>query len=159
MCKRLLEKKPARKGCYKAGLAALLLYAECKLRGSPLPGEQQLLEYFLKRDVFYDSHEKTRLLLDENQGWRSIDNFFPVETMRIGLPLTMAALSVLGVGNHPALARAWGILEQKKQENGRYLLEGTLTKQPCKFGNVGEENKWITFYALLAEKYRSLACG
>ena len=44
----------------------------------------------------------------------------------------------------------------KQDENGRLKLEGTLTKQPCSFGTVGKENKWITFYALLAEKYRML---
>jgi hypothetical protein len=157
ICRRLLAKRPGRRSCYKAALAALLLYAECKLRNTPLPGSEGLLDYFLKRDVFYDSESKTQLLLDGNPGWRSIDNFFPVETMRIGLPLTMAALAVLGVGSHPALSRAWAILEQKKQPNGRFLLEGTLTRQPCKFGSVGEENKWVTFYAMFAQKYRGLA--
>ncbi len=153
ICKRLLAQKPVRKSCYKASLAALLLYAECKLRNTPLPGTEGLLEYFLKRDVFYDRAGKTKLLPDGNIGWRGIDNFFPVETMRIGLPLTIAALAVLGEGDQPGLSRAWAILEGKKQANGRYLLDGTLTKQPCKFGNVGEENKWVTFYVLLAEKH------
>jgi hypothetical protein len=156
ICRRLLAKKPARKSCYKAALAGLLLYAECAQKNVHLPGREQLLGYFLKRDVFYAGEDKMKLLPDGNPGWRGIDNFFPVETMRIGLPLTMAALAVLGAANHPALSRGWSILATKKNETGRYILEGTLTRQPCKFGKVGEENKWVTFYALLAEKHRNL---
>lgn len=155
ICRRLLAKKPNRRGCYKACVAALLLYAECKRHSIPLLGTEQLVDYFLKRDVFFSSGDKTKLLLDGKPGWRAIDNFFPVETMRIGLPLIVSALCVLGAGNHPSLDRAWEYLNSKKNVNGRWALEGTLTKQPCKFGKVGDENIWVTFYALLAEKYRA----
>jgi hypothetical protein len=155
MCRRLLAQKPNRKGCYKASVAALLLYAECKCQGTLLLNTEQLVDYFLKRDVFFTTEDKTKLVLDERPGWRAIDNFFPAETMRIGLPLIVDALSVLGAGNHLALDRAWEYLESKKNERGRLVLEGTLTKQPCKFGQVGEENKWVTLYALLAERYRA----
>ncbi len=154
ICRRLLAKRPDRKGCYKASVAALLLYAECKRQGIPLLGCEQLVEYFLKRDVFFSSGDKAKLLLDGKPGWRSVDNFFPVETMRIGLPLIVSALSILGAGNQPSLERAWEYLARKKNQDGRLALEGTLTKQPCKFGKVGDENQWVTFYALLAEKYR-----
>jgi len=98
ICKRLLANKPVRKSCYKASLAALLLYAECKLRNTILPGTEGLLELFLKRDVFYDSAGKMKLRLDGNLGWCGIDNFFAVETMCIGLPLTIA---VQGGGDQP----------------------------------------------------------
>jgi hypothetical protein len=114
MCRRLLAQKPNRKGCYKASLAALLLYAECKRQNAPLPNAEQLVGYFLKRDVFFTSDDKTRLVLDARPGWRPIDDFFPVEVQRIGLPLIMCALSVLGAGNHPALERGWVTLEGKK---------------------------------------------
>ena len=155
MCRRLLAQKPNRRGCYKASVAALLLYAECKRQGTTLRNTEQLVAYFLKRDVFFSSADKAKLVLDERPGWRAIDNFFPAETMRIGLPLIVFALSVLGAGCHPALDMAWKYLESKKNERGRLVLEGTLTKQPCKFGKVGEENKWVTLYALLAERYRA----
>lgn len=153
LCKRLLDKKPDRKSCYKATVAALLLYAECKRKGMILEGTESLLQYFINRDIFYDS-SKTKLVIDTKPGWRNIDNFFPVEPMRIGLPLIMSALSILGIGNHAAVTRGWSYLYEKADESGRYMLEGTLTKQPCAFGKVGQTNKWVTFYALLAEKYR-----
>jgi hypothetical protein len=153
MCRRLLEKKPGRRSCYKASLAALLLYSECWRKSIALPNTDSLVRYFLKRDVFYTG-DKTKLLAEGRLGWRYIDNFFPVETMRIGLPLILSALCILGVGNHPALAQAWEMLESKKNEAGHFLLEGTLTSQPCSFGKVGAENPWVTLYAYLAEKYR-----
>ena len=31
-------------------------------------------------------------------------------------------------------------------------LDGTLSKFPYNFGGVGKENKWVTFYMMLAEK-------
>lgn len=155
MCKMKLDKKPERKSCYKAAVAALLLYAECKRRGI-LPGNADALhDYFLRRDVFYSSDKtKTMYPADGRLGWRFIDNFFPVEPMRMGLPLIVAALSVLGAGRHRALDESWKLLKGKENENGRLCLEGTLTKQPCGFGKLGEENKWMTFYAMLAEKYK-----
>ena len=155
MCRRLLDRKPDRKSCYKAAIAGLLLYAECKKRNILPDNSDKLIEYFLKRDVFYSSDKsKAFYEKDGRAGWRFVDNFFPAEPMRMGLPLIVSALSVLGVGNHPALTEAWQMLKDKEDENGKLYLEGTLTKQPCSFGPVGKANKWVTFYAALAEKYR-----
>jgi len=43
-------------------------------------------------------------------------------------------------------------------ENHRYnhinLLDGTLSKQTNSFGTIGKPNKWTTFYAMFAEKYK-----
>jgi len=60
----------------------------------------------------------------------------------------------MGYGNDNRLDAAWNLLEKKKFENGRYPLERTPTQSPWKVGEVGQENKWITFYAYLAKKYR-----
>ena len=155
ICERFINKKPERKSCYKASVAGLLLYAECNRKGITFDNVNNLCNYFLKRDVFYSS-DKNKLIPDGRDGWRGIDNFFPVESMRIGLPLIMSALSILGVGNHPAMKKGWEFLESKKSEDGKLILEGTLTKQPCSFGKVGKYNKWVTFYGILAEKNRKL---
>lgn len=156
MCKRLLEKKPERKSCYKASVAALLLYASCKQKGIIFDNSNLLTEYFLKRDVFYTS-DKSNLVLNGRAGWRNIDNFFPVEPMRIGLPLILSSLCLLGVGINKGMERAWDLLQNKKNCEGKLILEGTLTKQPCSFGKVAHENKWVTFYSVLAEKYKTPA--
>lgn len=155
MCRMKLEKKPERKSCYKAAIASVLLYSECRLKGFLPPNADNLVNYFLKRSVFYSS-DKSKKFDDGRFGWRLIDNFFPVEPMRMGFMQTVAALSVLGAGNNPAMREAWNLLEERKDENGRLPLDGTLTKQPCSFGKAGTANKWVTFYAALAEKYRTV---
>ncbi|MDF2542401.1 MAG: hypothetical protein K0S47_2119 [Herbinix sp.] len=153
MCKRLLDKKPERKSCYKASVAALLLYAACKQKGITFENTDRLTEYFIKRDVFYTS-DKSTMITGGRPGWRFIDNFFPIEPMRIGLPLILSSLCILGVGDGQGMDRAWTILEDKKNDTEKLILEGTLSKQPCSFGKVGQENKWMTFYSVLADKYR-----
>jgi hypothetical protein len=152
-CNRLLKQKTGRKSCYKAAVQGLLLYAECRRKNILPNNTDKLLDYFLKRDVFY-SNDRTMNFMEGKTGWRFVDNFFPAEPMRTGLPLIVYALSVLGAGNHPALSEPWELLNVKKQESGKLKLEGTLTKYPYRFGAVGKINKWVTFYALLAEKYR-----
>jgi hypothetical protein len=155
-CQRLLKKKPGRKSCYKAAIQGLMLYAECKRKNILPDNADNLIAYFLKRDVFY-SNDRTKSFKEgrADKGWRFIDNFFPAESIRVGLPLIVSALAVLGAGNHLALTESWELLNAKKGEEGRYKLDGTLSKFPYSFGKVGDENKWVTFYALLAEKYRS----
>jgi hypothetical protein len=154
-CQRLLKQKPERKSCYKAALHGLLLYNECKRKNVLPENSDKLLNYFLNRDVFY-SNDRTVSFKEgrADKGWRFIDNFFPAEPIRVGLPLIVSALSILGAGNHSALIESWELLEAKKDRNGRLSLDGTLSKFPYNFGTVGKENKWVTFYALLAEKYR-----
>jgi hypothetical protein len=156
ICRRLLQQRLDRKSCFRASLAALLLYAECERKGISLLGDDLLVDYFVRRDVFYHSDDKETLVVGGTPGWRPIDTFFPVESMRIGLPVTMAALAILGAGRDPALDRAWALLADKRNARGWYVLEGTLAKQPCTWGTVGEENAWVTFYALLAETYRDV---
>jgi len=153
MCRMKLEKKPGRKSCYRASIATVLLYSECKLKGFLPSNSSSLLNYFLKRNVFYSSDKSMKF--DEGRfGWRLVDNFYPVEPMRMAFVQTVAALSVLGAGNDPAMQEAWDMLDERKDENDRLPLDGTLSKQPCTFGKVGVANKWITYYAALAEKYR-----
>ena len=60
----------------------------------------------------------------------------------------------MGYGTIPELARAWQILATKKNSSGQYILDFTATQALLKAGKRGEPNKWVTFYALLAEKYR-----
>ena len=155
ICERLLNKRPDRKSCYKAALETLMLYAECKLRGIVLHNSEELCAYFAKRDILYNS-EKTKLLMgaedDErgaSYGWRGIDAFHPPEPMRIGIHNTYKAATIMGLDTTPMRR----FIEAKRMENGRFNLDGTLSKQPCSFGTVKKENKYITYYIYSAEKY------
>lgn len=152
-CKRLLDKKRDRKSCYKASVAGLSLYGACYQKGMILQGKDRLVNYFMSRNVFYKSNTN-ELVVDNKVGWRSIDNFFPVEPMRIGIPIIMSSLCILSSGSHKDMDDAWQIWENKKDEQGRMSLDGTLSKQPCSFGAVGKVNKWVTFYYELAQKHR-----
>ncbi len=148
ICKRLLDKKPSRKSCYKASLAALLLYAECDASGIKLSGKDELLQYFIGRNVFFTSG-KQQLISEGKPGWRNIDCFFPAEPMRIGLPQIAAALTQLGVGECNETAYAYQLLRDKADDNMCYTLEGTLTKYPISFGKPDKLNKFVTYYAHL----------
>jgi len=145
MCNRLLYKKPDRKSCYKAAVPGLLLYAECKRKNILPQNADKLIDYFLKRDVFYTS-DKTENLFFFKDGVLS-------KFSKFGVPLIVYALSVLGAGNSPALHNGWEMIKERENKNGRLRLDGAA-KQPGVFGKDGHENKWATFYALLAEKYR-----
>jgi hypothetical protein len=144
------------KSCMKANMHILLMLAKYKKQGFELEYSNRIIDYFLNRRVFYRSDEPDRLVLPYRTGKRMIDNFFPAELFRVGLPQLLYAFSVLGAGNEPELQPAWELLENKKDQDGRYILEGTLPKSYLPRERVGKASKWITLYALLAKKYKSI---
>jgi len=150
MCKRRLDKKPERKSCYKAAVSGLLLYAACKRKNISLPNTDNLVNYFIKRGVFY-STDKTHVFIDQH----GVPKGFPSILMKIGIPLFISALSILGAGNNPGLQEVWAMMKEKEDENGRFKQEGA-SAQVGFLGKDGHENRWSTFYALLAEKYRTV---
>ncbi|MCL2202555.1 MAG: hypothetical protein FWB88_01250 [Defluviitaleaceae bacterium] len=145
MCNRLLYKKPYRKSCYKAAVPGLLLYVECKRKNMLPSNADKLVDYFLRREVFYTSDMAENLFFH-------IDGVSP-KFSKFGVPLMVYALSVLGVGDSPKMQKAWKLLYERLNENGRLRLDGS-SKQPGVYGKDGQENKWATFYAMLADKYR-----
>lgn len=44
------------------------------------------------------------------------------------------------------------VLDQHRLENGRYILTASKGVPAFKVGNVGEENKWVSLYAYLAQE-------
>jgi hypothetical protein len=142
------------KSCMKANLNVLLMLAECKKHGLEFECSDKLLHYFMKRKVFYRSDSPDTLVLGGRPGKRIIDNYFPAEPSRVGLPRLLYAFSVLGAGNKLELKEAWRSMLQKKDGEGKFILEGTLAKPYLPKERVGKPSKWVTLYALLAEKYR-----
>jgi hypothetical protein len=155
ICGRLLDKKPERKSCYKSAISGLLLYAECKRKNILPVNADNLVNYFLKREILY-SADKTKAFYDKSGSseGRVFWEFPPLDLMRIGVPLLAYALSVLGAGRNPAMQETWEVMKAKQDEAGRLPLEGAATRLPCNFGMGGQANKWATFYAILADKYR-----
>jgi hypothetical protein len=151
----LIDKyKDRHKSCIKCNNMVLLFLSECKKKNINTNIEKNLINYFWNHNLFYKSTNKSVLILNEREGWRTIDTFFPFEVMRIGLQNIIEAFSVLGYGTDKKLKEAWDTMETKKDINGKYILNGTLTKSYLPKERVGKPSKWVTFYTLLAKKYK-----
>jgi len=153
LCLHRLDKmKRIPKSCVKANMYALMFCAECKKKGIKVDIEEPLLDYFWNHNLFYRTGNTDALILNAREGWRTIDSFYPFEVMRVGLQNIVESFCALGYGNDPRLDEAWNILNSKKTSDGKYILNGTLTKSYLPKERVGKPSKWVTFYAMLAEK-------
>ena len=153
---RMKKIKHTPKSCVKNNNLALMFCAECKKRGIELNIEKSLLSYYWKHNLFYQSADLAKLILDAKIGWRTVDTFFPNEVMRIGIQNIVEAFCALGYGSDKRLDEAWDILYSNRDDEGKYTLRGTLTKSYLPKETVGKPSKWITFYALLAEKEKTV---
>ena len=109
---------------------------------------KQLIDYFLRRNGIF----KTDNLKDFVN--KDIKRFsFPI-TWKANLFEILYSISKIGYGNDKRLESAWQLLKSKKNSDGRYILDWTPTQSPWKVGKRNEPNKWMTFYAYLAYKYK-----
>jgi hypothetical protein len=144
------------KSCIKAAMHGLLLAGELHKRGRTVPWSAELIDYFLRRRLFYRMGDPARLVLDSRPGRRMTDVHFPIEVMRVGLPVLLEAFAALGVGQARELQEAWRLLDEKSDEQGRLRLEGTLNKSYLPKERRGKPSKWATLYASLALKNRDV---
>lgn len=157
LCTSKLKKfKYIPKSCVKSNYFALMVCSECKKRGIDLDITDDLLGYFWNHNIFYKTSDLSTLMMNGREGWRIIDTFHPFEPMRIGIHNIVEAFCGLGYGNDIKLQQAWDFLYSKKDIDGKYLLNSTLTKSYLPKERVGKPSKWVTFYALLAEKEKPL---
>ena len=138
------------KSCFQMTVCYLLLAVEMRKQRVACPQEAGIINYFLGREVLYRRDDPSRFV----HGCHATA-FHPPVCTRVGLHMILHALSVLGVGGEPACNRAWALLESKRGADGKYILDGTLTKPYIKMEKPGKPSKWVTFYALLAEKERN----
>ena len=156
LCLHRLDKmKRIPKSCVKANMHAVMFCAECRKKGIKTDIEEPLLDYFWNHNLFYRTDNPAALILNGREGWRAIDTFYPFEVMRVGLHNIVESLCALGYGNDPRLSDAWNILESKKTSDGKYILNGTLSKSYLPKERAGKPNKRVTFYALLAKKMQN----
>jgi hypothetical protein len=109
---------------------------------------EKLVDYFLRRDGIYKT---TNLYEFVNEDMERIS--FPI-TWRANVFEILLSLSKMGYGKNDRLERAWKILNTKRDNKGRYLLDWTPEQSPWKVGKRNEVNKWVTFYAYLAHKFK-----
>ena len=107
------------------------------------PRCEELVSYFLKRRVCFRMKRPDKPVV-----WDICNTIFPFVWMA-SLLEALYALSTLGYGKRHELTEAWELLESKKDEKGKYILDWTPSRRYSYFqpGKRGEANKWITLYA------------
>ena len=143
-------KKPnvPHKSCFQMSTSYLLLIAELHKQGMVCSQSSALIEYFLGRDVLF-RHDNPVQVVKAEMG----TTFHPPVATRIGLHQILYSLAVLDKASDPRCDRAWSLLENRCGPDGKYVIDGSLTKPYIKTEKPKKANKWVTFYALLAKKY------
>jgi len=139
--------RPRTKSCIRGSQKALMAFAALPEHWSA-PRCRDLVEYFLRRRVFYQTRKPAAIIRPE-----LTKTAFPF-TIWGSLLESIYPLSKMGYASRPEMQPAWAALESKCDSDGRYRLDESA-KTYFNPGPSGQPNKWVTFYALLALKYRS----
>ena len=117
------------------------------LAGYRMECEGALVHYFTKRNIFYRTDDMKTPMVDVMLG-----TFYPPDPIKIGAHMIVYALRVLSCApESEAMQAGYRVLDRHKLENGRYILTASKSVPAFKAGNVGEENKWVTLYAYMAQ--------
>ena len=145
--KKTNDPRKPHKSCARLTVEYLLLAAELHLQGYRTECEDALAHYFTKRNIFYRTDDMKTPMVDVMLG-----TFYPPDPIKIGAHQIIYALRVLGCApESPAMQAGYQVLNQHRLENGRYILTASKSVPAFKVGNVGEENKWVTLYAYMAQ--------
>lgn len=134
-------------GCYRQMATYLLLAAELKKLGITYPQYDRLLEFYRNHNVIFHMEHPKKVIIKEMLG-----TFYPIDHVHIGLHMIMYGLFVLYEKNHMNYTKAWEILQNNRDSEGKYILSESFEKPYFEVGSVGEPNKWVTLYCMLAEK-------
>lgn len=145
--KKINDPAKAHKSCVKITFGYLLLLAELKLLDVQIECEEQLVNYFTKRNIFYRTDDMSSIMVPV-----MTETFYPLDAIQVGVQNLMYALSILGQGESEAVQEGWKYLRLKRDSDGFYKLSKTKTVPAFKPGAKNKPNKWITLYALLIEK-------
>ncbi|MBR5110879.1 MAG: hypothetical protein IK099_11870 [Clostridia bacterium] len=146
--KKINDPRKPHKSCARLTVEYLLLAAELHLQGNRTACEDKLVHYFTKRNIFYRTDDMKTPMVDVMLG-----TFYPPDPIKIGAPMIVYALRALGCApESEAMQAGYSVLGQHRLENGRYLLTASKSVPAFKVGNVGEENKWVTLYAYMAQE-------
>lgn len=146
--KKINDPSKEHKSCVKITLGYLMLLAELKLINVHMECEEHLLQYFIKRNIFYRTDDMKTIMVPV-----MVETFYPLDAIQIGVQNLMYALSIMGKGKSEAVQEGWKYLNLNREKDGTYKLSKTKTVPAFKPGTKNKPNKWITLYALLIEKY------
>jgi len=147
--KKTNDSKLPEMGCYRQTTTYLLLAAELKKISVVLPQVELLTDFYISYHVAFRPDDYEKVIIEEMSG-----TFYPIDHVHIGLHMILYGLSILGVANNPNCEKAWALLGNKKDSEGKYILSQSFAEPYFNVGKVGNPNKWVTLYALLAEMYR-----
>ena len=146
--KKANDPRKPHKSCARLTVEYLLLVAELHLLGYRTECESKLVQYFTKRNIFYRTDDMNTPMVDV-----MLSTFYPSDPIKVGAQNILYALRVLGCQpDSEAMQAGYKVLDQHRTENGRYILTGCKSVPAFKAGNVGEENKWVTLYACMAQQ-------
>ena len=146
--KKINDPRKPHKSCARLTVEYLLLVAELHLLGCKPACEEALVHYFTKRNIFYRTDDRKTPMVDV-----MLSTFYPPDPIKIGAHNIVYALKILGCPpDSEPMQAGYQVLNQHRLENGRYVLTASKSVPAFKVGNVGEENKWITLYAYLAQQ-------
>ena len=146
--KKINHPNKPHKSCARLTVEYLLLAAELRLAGEPAACEGALAHYFTKRNIFYRTDDMKTPMVDVMLG-----TFYPPDPIKIGAHQILYALRVLGCApDSEAMQAGYEVLNRHRLETGRYILTASKSVPAFKAGNVGEENKWVTLYAYMAQE-------
>ena len=135
------------KSCARLTVEYLMLVAELHRLGIGAACESALARYFTKRNIFYRTDDMTTPMVDVMLG-----TFYPPDPIKIGAHNIVYALRVLGCApESEAMQAGYSVLNRHRLEDGRYILTASKSVPAFKAGNAGEENKWVTLYAYMAQ--------
>ena len=135
------------KSCVRGSAKALMAFAELP-EYREHPRCLALAEYFLERGGAFKNGKPDEPVSDD-----AVRTSYPI-IWRTSITEILYGLAKMGYGQDARLARAWETLEKKRNSQGCYCMDWTTSSALLKAGKPGEANKWITLYALLAQKYR-----
>lgn len=145
--KKINDPKKPHKSCARLTVEYLLLVAELNLQGYKMGCEEKLVHYFTKRNIFYRTDDMKTPMVDV-----MLETFYPSDPIKVGAQNILYALRVLGcTPDSEAMQAGYEVLNRHRLENGRYVLTASKSVPAFKAGNVGEENKWVTLYAYMAQ--------
>lgn len=145
--KKINDPKKPHKSCARLTVEYLLLAAELRLAGIAYGCERALADYFIRRNIFYRMDDRKTPMVDV-----MLETFYPSDPIKVGVQNIVYALRVLGCPvESEAMQEGYKALNRYRLDNGRYILSGSKSVPAFKAGKVGEENKWITLYAYMAQ--------
>jgi len=147
LCDLHEKRKKKSKSCIRGAVKVLLAFADLPEYWDH-PRIKALVDYFLVRDGIYRNDDKNTFV---NKDISRLS--FPI-IWRVNIFEILYSLSRMGYGKDRRLKNAWRFFDTLKSANGKYKLDWTPIQCPWKVGKRGIENKWITFYSLLAQKYK-----